>query len=108
MEQQLRDRVKGSQMETGVEGSGIEGKEAFVGGTGIEGGKVFFAGASHSVTFLPEQDRRLRRFTLISVDDHLVEPPETWAGRIPARMVEYAPRVVDLESGGQAWMYDGN
>jgi hypothetical protein len=55
-------------MQTGVEGNLVEGK-------------VFFGGASHSVTFLPEPDRRLRRFTLISVDDRLVEPPETWAGR---------------------------
>src|ERR1700677_3653927 len=94
-------------METGVEGTGIEGK-FFSGGTGIEGGKVFFGEASHSVTFLPEPDRRLRRFTVISVDDHLVEPPETWAGRMPARMGEGAPRGGDLGAGGRAWVYEGN
>jgi hypothetical protein len=32
-------------MQTGVEGTGIEGK-FFSGGTGIEGGKVFFGEAS--------------------------------------------------------------
>ncbi len=33
------------------------------------------------VTFLPEPERRDRRFTVISVDDHVVEPPDTFDGR---------------------------
>jgi predicted TIM-barrel fold metal-dependent hydrolase len=84
-------------MATGIEDTGVK-----------ELGRVWFPEASRSVTFLPEPERRLRPFTLISVDDHLVEPAETWVGRVPARMVDDAPRIVDLESGGQAWLYDGN
>ena len=33
------------------------------------------------ITFLPEPDRRARQFTVISVDDHIVEPPDTFEGR---------------------------
>jgi predicted TIM-barrel fold metal-dependent hydrolase len=51
--------------------------------------------------------RRPRYHTLISVDDHLVEPPTLFAGRLPARYTERTPRVVETEGGGQAWLLDG-
>ena len=35
------------------------------------------------ITFLPEPDRRARQFTIISVDDHIVEPPDTFEGTAP-------------------------
>ena len=38
------------------------------------------------VTFLPEPERRPRWCTLISVDDHLVEPPHLFESRLPARL----------------------
>ena len=60
-----------------------------------------------TVTFLPEPDRAERHFTLISADDHIVEPPDTFEGRIPKALVERAPRVVDTDDGRQVWMYDG-
>jgi predicted TIM-barrel fold metal-dependent hydrolase len=60
-----------------------------------------------SVTFLPEPTRRERYFTVISVDDHLVEPPHTFEGRMPSKFKDRAPTVVDTEDGGQAWLYDG-
>lgn len=44
---------------------------------------------------------------MISVDDHLVEPPEMFVGRLPARLAERAPRVVEDDSGAQAWRYEG-
>ena len=44
---------------------------------------------------------------IISVDDHIVEPPDTFAGRVPARWAERAPRVVQTESGFDTWLYDG-
>ena len=40
------------------------------------------------LTFLPEPERRHRRYTLISVDDHLVEPPHLFEGRVPARFAD--------------------
>jgi predicted TIM-barrel fold metal-dependent hydrolase len=44
---------------------------------------------------------------LISVDDHIVEPPHTWSSRVPKRYLEAAPHVVELENGRQAWSYEG-
>jgi predicted TIM-barrel fold metal-dependent hydrolase len=58
-------------------------------------------------TFLPEPDRRQRRYTVISVDDHIVEPPDTFAGRLPAALAERAPRVVEREDRSEVWVYDG-
>jgi predicted TIM-barrel fold metal-dependent hydrolase len=58
------------------------------------------------VTFLPEPDRRDRRFTVISADDHVVEPPDTFEGRVEQRFAERAPRVVEKE-GAQYWVFDG-
>ena len=65
-------------------------------------------GADRTVTFLPEPNRRARRYTVISVDDHIVEPPHTFAGRVPARLADRAPRVVEGGDGVQTWVYDGN
>lgn len=62
---------------------------------------------SSTVTLLPDPEPRPRNFTVISVDDHLVEPPHTFEGRLPAKYAERAPRVVDLPDGGHAWLYDG-
>lgn len=44
---------------------------------------------------------------LISVDDHIVEPPHTWSSRLPSRYQEAGPRVVETEDGRQAWSYEG-
>lgn len=63
--------------------------------------------ADGKVTFLPEPDRRPRRYTLVSVDDHLVEPPDMFEGRMPKGLADRAPHVVEDESGTQAWVYEG-
>ena len=55
------------------------------------------------VTFLPEPEPRPRFYTVISVDDHLVEPPETFEGRMPARFAENAPRIIEHTDGAQYW-----
>ena len=64
-------------------------------------------GADRTVTFLAEPERAERRYTVISVDDHIVEPPDTFEGRVPRKFADRAPRVVDTDDGGQTWMYDG-
>src|SRR5204862_271383 len=60
-----------------------------------------------TVTFLPEPERRPRKYTVISVDDHIVEPPHTFEGRVPAAFADRAPRVVEKDDGTQTWIYDG-
>jgi hypothetical protein len=36
---------------------------------------------------------------IISVDDHIVEPPDLWQERLPAAMKERGPRVVFAPKG---------
>ena len=43
---------------------------------------------------------------LISVDDHMVEPPDVFEGRLPKKYVENAPRVVRVPEGDHRWIYD--
>ena len=52
-----------------------------------------------SLRHLPARTRpgRRRRYTVISVDDHIVEPPDTFTGRLPRKFADRAPKVVDTE-----------
>ena len=56
---------------------------------------------------LPDPVPRDVRYTVISVDDHLVEPPDMFEGRLPARFADAAPRVVETEEGHEVWEFDG-
>ena len=58
-------------------------------------------------TFLPEPERRPRHYTVISVDDHIVEPPDTFTGRLPAKFADRAPKVVEKDDGTETWVFDG-
>jgi predicted TIM-barrel fold metal-dependent hydrolase len=44
---------------------------------------------------------------LVSVDDHLVEPPHLFEGRLPSRYAAQAPRVERLEDGSDVWTFNG-
>lgn len=44
---------------------------------------------------------------IISVDDHLIEPPDAFTDRMPLAMADAAPRVVELDDGTQAWLMGG-
>ncbi|GAA3443086.1 amidohydrolase [Planomonospora venezuelensis] len=44
---------------------------------------------------------------IISVDDHLIEPPGMFEGRLPEKYAELAPKVVETDSGHQVWRYGG-
>ena len=58
-------------------------------------------------TLLPDPEPRTVRYTVISVDDHLVEPPDMFEGRLPSRLADRAPKVVETEQGHQVWEFDG-
>jgi len=74
----------------------------------LESREGFFATTKPKrVTFLPEPERRPRHFTLISVDDHLVEPPDMFEGRVESRYADLAPRVEVDDAGMEYWAYDG-
>lgn len=42
---------------------------------------------------------------LISVDDHIVEPPDLFEGRLPARYADDAPRLVHNPDGSDTWQF---
>ncbi len=44
---------------------------------------------------------------LISVDDHVLEPPHLWIERVPARDRERAPHMEVDDGGLDFWVYDG-
>jgi len=62
----------------------------------------------HRATLLPDPDPRPIRVPVISVDDHLIEPPDLFEGRLPAALQHGAPAVAELEGGAQAWVFEGN
>ena len=45
---------------------------------------------------------------LVSVDDHVVEPPHLFEGRLSATAAERAPYVTRLDDGRDVWMFEGN
>ncbi|MEX1008037.1 MAG: amidohydrolase family protein [Acidimicrobiia bacterium] len=58
------------------------------------------------MSLLPDPEAKRRAFTIISVDDHLIEPADLFDGRMPADLVDRAPRVVELEGAKQAWVFE--
>ena len=44
---------------------------------------------------------------LISVDDHTVEPPDMFKGRVPSGFANDAPRIVTDDTGVAFWEYAG-
>ncbi len=71
--------------------------------------RVVKLGIKRPVTrpLLPDPEEREVRYTLISVDDHLMEPPHTFEGRVPSRFADDAPRVVETEEGHEVWVVEG-
>jgi predicted TIM-barrel fold metal-dependent hydrolase len=47
-----------------------------------------------------------KRYALVSVDDHLFEPRDVFAGRMPARFADRGPRVVQDEHGRDVWLFE--
>jgi hypothetical protein len=42
---------------------------------------------------------------MISVDDHVIEPPGVWQDRVPAKYKDSAPRMVE-EGDDEYWVYE--
>lgn len=64
-------------------------------------------GAERTVTFLPEPPKVDRRYLIVSADDHIVEPPDTFEGRVPSKYADRVPKVITTDDGGELWEYDG-
>ena len=50
---------------------------------------------------------RLEDLVLVSVDDHVVEPPDLFEGRLAAKYVDEAPKLVRKDSGIDVWSFRG-
>lgn len=57
--------------------------------------------------FLPDPSPAEVWATVISVDDHVVEPRHTFEGRLPRHLAERAPRIVETGAGHQVWSFEG-
>jgi len=51
---------------------------------------------------------QLHDMILVSVDDHIIEPPEMFDRHVPAKYKDDAPRVVTYPSGEQRWVFNGS
>ena len=43
---------------------------------------------------------------LISIDDHVVEPPDMFQAHLPARHLDQAPHIVHNEEGKDQWVFE--
>jgi predicted TIM-barrel fold metal-dependent hydrolase len=64
--------------------------------------------ASGGIELLPDPEPREVVYTIISPDDHLIEPRHMFEGRLPQRLQEFAPRIVEDEVGNELWEFDGS
>ena len=60
-----------------------------------------------AATLLPDPEPRERHHTIISVDDHLVEPADLFEQRLPAALRAAGPRVVETDDGDELWEFEG-
>ena len=59
------------------------------------------------VELLPDPEPTDIHFTVISVDDHVVEPRHLFEGRMPEHLVDRAPYVKTTSKGNEIWVFDG-
>jgi predicted TIM-barrel fold metal-dependent hydrolase len=50
---------------------------------------------------------QLEDLILVSVDDHVVEPPDMFDRHLSAKWRDVAPRIVQKDDGTDVWQYDG-
>src|SRR5690349_256809 len=47
-----------------------------------------------------------RYYQIISADGHVETPPDVWIKYVPEEYKDRAPRLINLHSGGQAWIVE--
>jgi predicted TIM-barrel fold metal-dependent hydrolase len=50
---------------------------------------------------------RIDDMVIVSVDDHVIEPPHLFDSHLPARFRDAAPRIRKAQSGADVWVYEG-
>src|SRR5947209_5066546 len=43
---------------------------------------------------------------IVSVDDHVIEPPNVWVDRLPKKYQDVGPRVIRESDGNEFWVYE--
>ena len=56
---------------------------------------------------MPPEESASRDYLLISADDHLIEPPDMFEGRLPKKLQAHAPRVVEVDAGEEVLLSNG-
>src|SRR5271154_1213268 len=51
---------------------------------------------------------RVEDMIMISIDDHLIEPPGMFDRHMPAKYKEKAPQLVHTADGSDRWVFQGN
>jgi predicted TIM-barrel fold metal-dependent hydrolase len=67
---------------------------------------TYVIGPANTDVLLPEPTPEEVRYTVISVDDHLVEPPDMFEGRLPSALQPMAPHLIENDRGHQVWKFD--
>ena len=57
--------------------------------------------------FLPEPEARDVKYTIISVDDHVVEPPHLFDEYLPAALRDKGPKLIETPEGHEVWQFEG-
>ena len=60
-----------------------------------------------SVTLLPDPGQKELWCPIISADDHVLEPPSLFEGRLPASLNDEAPYLVEDDQGLPFWVVEG-
>ena len=57
--------------------------------------------------FLPDPDPCEIEYTVISVDDHVVEPPHLFKEYMQPQLRDLGPQLIETEQGHQVWEFEG-
>ncbi len=57
--------------------------------------------------FLPEPEPAEVRYTIISVDDHVVEPPHVFSTYMQPGLRERGPKIIETDAGHEVWSFEG-
>jgi predicted TIM-barrel fold metal-dependent hydrolase len=51
-------------------------------------------------------EKKLDLNWIVSVDDHVIEPPNVWMDRLPSKYKDVGPRIVKESDGQEYWVYE--
>src|SRR5215211_7807858 len=57
--------------------------------------------------FMPEPLPREVKYTVISVDDHVVEPAHLFRHYLPAALRDRGPQIIETGNGAEVWQFEG-